>query len=310
MEIKIPKSSHVYFQILIRTGKNNDPQNHLEVSHMVEHMVSAYTSTKYRSGKKNKQVMEMEGIKYNAYTTDFVTGYYVICNSESFESIILDMMLHAFVKFHLDEDILSQEKESVISELNMRYGNDIWNHLFEAWIKTLYPHIPHRCSTYQERIKSIKAMKTSHIIEYFKKYYIPTNISFIAAGDFDSKFLIRKIESIFSTATTTAAAVPFPLLEAAEGTPFKGEQKFHLVNKQCKSARVEFTWLLRKKLTPSDLKKYYSVVLLLYHLVMGFDSVLMRLLRTQHGYVYFISNYYDITYNGLGYIYLVYFDPN
>jgi predicted Zn-dependent peptidase len=295
----------VYFSASVRIGYYHDPKDHLEISHVLEHMIRMYTSNKYRSGKKTQILMEMEGAYQNAYTARTYTTYHMTCMSDSFD-FLLDMMLTALKDFRIDTGLLRQEKEAVISELNTRHGNNIWNDATEASLKTMFPHIPDPSSSYKERIKAVKSMTANDLIRYFKKHYRPENMCFIVVGDFDYQSVIRKIGSVFSTRRIhTDAIVPYPIASSFIETPFQGKQTIHVPNKKSATANIDYTWLLRNKVHFSDLHKYCALGLIMTHLTSGFSSVLMTRLRTDLGYIYSVSDVVDVVHNGLGYISII-----
>lgn len=182
----------VSVQAWVRVGSADEPEEMAGVSHLLEHML--FKGTERRKVGEIAREIESNGGYINAFTTYDTTVYYVTIASRYFETGI-DVIADALQNSSFDPEELEKEKEVVIEEI--KRSNDIperkaMNDIFELAFK-VHP--------YRRPIigfaEKVKAITRERLINYYKKWYAPDNITLVVSGDADKEAMLRAVEKYF-----------------------------------------------------------------------------------------------------------------
>lgn len=177
------KISHVFnecklfqIEIIIRAGMLNETKKQLGFAHLIEHVMSFFTSNKYPDSVQNQQMIDHFGLETNAWTSEIECGYYITGNIKHFFNVI-DLMFENYIDPTLDETIFEQEKSAVIRELT-KIISDIWyplEHMIQ-YIQYNGTILQNSVHTEIENIK--KNAKLENILEFRHEFYRPeiTNV--------------------------------------------------------------------------------------------------------------------------------------
>lgn len=192
----------VSIQAWVRVGSADEPDDIAGVSHLLEHML--FKGTKKRRVGEIAREVESNGGYINAFTTYDATVYYVTIASRYFETGI-DVLADAIQNSSFDMAELEKEKEVVIEEI--KRSNDIperkaMNDIFE---------LAYKVHPYRRPIigfsEKVKAITRERLINYYKKWYSPDNITLVVSGDADVETILRLVEKYFGGFKKSGARV-------------------------------------------------------------------------------------------------------
>lgn len=106
--------------LIVRAGVQDQKESETELAHLTEHLFAFFTSEKYSDYTENVIRLTDMGLILEAITSYTHTTYKIYGQIEYF-TLVLEIILNATNGFKLDEYILRQEKNAVISE---SYGYD------------------------------------------------------------------------------------------------------------------------------------------------------------------------------------------
>lgn len=182
----------VSIQAWVRVGSADEPEEMAGVSHLLEHML--FKGTEKRNVGEIAREIESNGGYINAFTTYDATVYYVTIASRYFETGI-DVLADAIQNSSFVPDELEREKEVVIEEI--KRSEDIperkaMNDIFE---------LAYKVHPYKRPIigfaDKVKAITRERLIDYYKKWYSPDNITLVVSGDADKEAILRAVEKYF-----------------------------------------------------------------------------------------------------------------
>jgi len=139
----------------------------------------------------------------NAYTSNDITIYWVELPSNKVElwaSLESDRLFSPVFRSFYDE------LEVVKEERRMRTENSPWGKLMEEFHKTAFTVHPYRNPVigYKE---DLEYMTRGKVKEFYKKHYVPSNITVVIAGDVEKEKLIPIIERYFGKIPTSKRVV-------------------------------------------------------------------------------------------------------
>jgi predicted Zn-dependent peptidase len=187
------KSDSVAIEVCIGTGSNNEKSSFAGMSHFLEHMIFEGTST--RSTKQISEAIENVGGELNAATSNERTFFYVKIPKSKLD-LGLDILSDMVKNPALDPKIMEKERRVVLEEIKMVNDQPIMYQwvLFE---KSLFKKHPTRNPVYG-RVESVKSITRNQMLNYYKKWYVPGNITLCVVGDTrNSRDMRRKIEKRF-----------------------------------------------------------------------------------------------------------------
>src|SRR3989339_1222266 len=172
----------VVIEVMIKVGSNNELPDEKGISHFLEHML--FEGTKRRPTNRDiTNEIEKIGGEFNAYTSNERTCFYVKVLKKHFPiavDVLGDILQHSQFK----EKYLQREKKVVLKEIDMVHDDP---RLYQ-WIlfqSNLFQKNPAKYPTYGDK-KVIKSLTREKVIEYFKKYYIPSNITIAVVGNINN----------------------------------------------------------------------------------------------------------------------------
>tara|TARA_Y100000310_G_scaffold343131_1_gene449370 strand:- start:5404 stop:6609 length:1206 start_codon:yes stop_codon:yes gene_type:complete len=183
------KNKALAVQMLIKVGSNNENEHQAGYSHFLEHMLFEGTDKRQDSNIIAREIEKIGGY-FNAYTTNERTCFFIKVPGKHAEiavDVLSDMMQHSIF---LDK-ILEKEKKVVVKEIDM-VNDDPRNYQWTFFHQHLFQNHPTKNPVYGNR-KSILTMKKKDIVDYYKKYYNPHNMTLILVGNVSNwKKLVKK----------------------------------------------------------------------------------------------------------------------
>lgn len=176
------------------------------MSHILEHMLFKGTTT--RSNSQIAQEVQDKGCQINAYTSFDRTVYYISGPSSAWMTMT-DVLFDSMRNSTLPSDEYVKEQEVIRREFAMGYDNPgrmAMILMFEqAYIRHPYkfPVIGH--------IDVYNQLTRDDVMEYYKKMYVPQNITFVIVGDVDSHAVEAKVREL--AAGWKRGPLPAPQIE-------------------------------------------------------------------------------------------------
>ena len=177
----------------IKTGSINENDQNNGVSHFLEHLF--FKGSKNHAPGEFDKILETKGAITNAATSKDFTHYYITIPSKDFDLALemhADMLLHPLIP----RKELEKERKVVIEEI-MKDANSPNTLVYDNLIKMLYKNHPYK----RKVIGTSDIISTIHrdqILDYYNKYYNPSNMVTIIVGDVDSASALEKVKYDFN----------------------------------------------------------------------------------------------------------------
>ena len=193
----------------VRTGSINENDENNGISHFLEHLMFKGTH-KHPAGEFDR-MLESKGAIVNAATWKDYTFYYVtLPKGENNENFNLALELHADMMidpvlpkheigapFDINDKAVGDKRERhvVIEEIRMREDQP-WTKVYNAANRAMYTSHPYKRDVIGTP-QIISQVKQEEIMEYYKTFYSPNNMTTIVVGDFDHTEVLNKLEKLF-----------------------------------------------------------------------------------------------------------------
>ena len=193
----------------VKTGSINENDKNNGISHFLEHLMFKGTH-KHKAGEFDK-ILEAKGAIVNAATWKDYTFYYVTLpkgpqNKDLYQAIELhaDMMIDPVLPeeeigapFNLNDHTVTDKRERhvVIEEIRMRKDQN-WTKVYNACNFNMYTKHPYKRDVIGTP-EIISQVTQQEIMNYYKTFYTPENMTTIIVGDFDKEKVLEKVEKEF-----------------------------------------------------------------------------------------------------------------
>lgn len=193
----------------VKTGSINEDDTNNGISHFLEHLMFKGTH-KHKAGYFDK-TLEAKGAIVNAATWKDYTFYYVtLPRGENCKDLNLAIELHADMMldpilpddeigapFDLNNPKVTDKRERhvVIEEIRMRKDQN-WTKVYNACNFNMYTKHPYKRDVIGTP-EIISQVTRDEIMNYYKTFYSPENMTTIIVGDFDKNAILEKVEKEF-----------------------------------------------------------------------------------------------------------------
>lgn len=193
----------------VKTGSINEDDHNNGISHFLEHLMFKGTH-KHVAGDFDR-ILEAKGAIVNAATWKDYTFYYVtLPKGENCEDLNLAIELHADMMldpilpekeigapFDLNNPEVTDKRERhvVIEEIRMRKDQN-WTKVYNACNFNMYKKHPYKRDVIGTP-EIISRVTRDEIMNYYKTFYTPENMTTIIVGDFDKEKVLAKVEKEF-----------------------------------------------------------------------------------------------------------------
>ena len=194
----------------VKTGSINEDDKNNGISHFLEHLMFKGTH-KHKAGYFDR-ILEAKGAIVNAATWKDYTFYYVtLPRGENCKDLNLAIELHADMMldpilpddeigapFDLNNPKVTDKRERhvVIEEIRMRKDQN-WTKVYNACNFNMYTKHPYKRDVIGTP-EIISKVTRDEIMNYYKTFYSPENMTTIIVGDFDKSFVLEKVEKEFN----------------------------------------------------------------------------------------------------------------
>ena len=193
----------------VKTGSINEDDTNNGISHFLEHLMFKGTH-KHKAGYFDR-TLEAKGAIVNAATWKDYTFYYVtLPKGENNADLNLAIELHADMMldpilpeeeigapFDLNDPKVTDKRERhvVIEEIRMRKDQN-WTKVYNACNFNMYKKHPYKRDVIGTP-EIISQVTRDEIMNYYKTFYSPENMTTIIVGDFDKEEVLKKVEKEF-----------------------------------------------------------------------------------------------------------------
>ena len=193
----------------VKTGSINENEHNNGISHFLEHLMFKGTH-KHKAGEFDK-ILEAKGAIVNAATWKDYTFYYVTLpkgdGDENFNTAIelhADMMTDPVIPdyemgapFDINNKNVTDKRERhvVIEEIRMRQDQP-WTKVYNATNHAMYTNHPYKRDVIGTP-EIISQVSQQEIMNYYRTFYSPKNVTTIIVGDFESDKVLNKIINEF-----------------------------------------------------------------------------------------------------------------
>jgi zinc protease len=204
----------VSLQIHVRCGGVNEEGPAAGVSHFLEHMI--FKGTPRLSAGEISKIVESNGGSLNAATGSETTQYYVDMPSELFDRGF-DVLSDSVVNPSFPPEEFEKERTVILEEIKRR-NDDPSSSLWDGFLETIYRRTPYKNDVIGTE-KTVGAMPRATMVEQHRKYYVPSNMVVVVAGDVTRARAEKRIKEFFGKLPKVAAPPPPPLFEPPAEEP-------------------------------------------------------------------------------------------
>jgi zinc protease len=179
----------VAFQAWVDVGSADEEGDEFGIAHVFEHML--FKGTARRGVGEIAQEIEASGGDINAWTSFDQTVFHLVLASRYFDAG-LDILADAIQNSSFDPVELERELKVVIEEI--KQGEDSPSRVTtQALFGAAYAKHPYRRPVIGYE-KSVRQMGQPKLRDFFRRWYVPNNMTWVIVGDFESEKAWKKIE--------------------------------------------------------------------------------------------------------------------
>ncbi|MBI2346525.1 MAG: insulinase family protein [Deltaproteobacteria bacterium] len=196
----------ISFNVLVMVGSAMETEAQAGICHVIEHMLFKGTPTRH-VGQIAKDV-EAAGGEINAYTSFDQTVYYINMASRFADKglqILADAVQHPL----FDAQELARESEVICEEIRREEDNPS-HRVTERLFRQMYGVHPYGRPIIGYA-HTVKGFTRDDLIAFWRKWYIPKNMTVIVVGDCDPATMLAKVEAAFGSLPADALPPAPPL---------------------------------------------------------------------------------------------------
>ncbi|MDD5309320.1 MAG: pitrilysin family protein [Deltaproteobacteria bacterium] len=181
------------FQMWVGVGSADETPAEAGLAHVFEHML--FKGTKRRGVGEIPRDVERAGGRINAWTSHDETVFHITLASRFWEEG-LDILGDAIANTALDRDELTRELAVILEEIRM--GEDSPERVV---IQDLFRGVFRRHPYGRPVIgfgKTVKSFTREVVADFYARWYTPSNMVLVVAGDFDPRLVSRRVRKTFA----------------------------------------------------------------------------------------------------------------
>jgi len=181
--------------VLVGVGSRYETQKINGISHFLEHLFFKGTKKRPSTLKLSKE-LDALGAKYNAFTSEEVTGFFIQAAAQKFGKaweILSDMIINPLIP----EREVERERGVILEEMNMYYDTPA-AYIGELAKRSVYGDTPLGRDVVGTR-EAIKKVSRDSIADYRDKYYTPSNMIVVVAGNTEGGDWTKAVTSVLGS---------------------------------------------------------------------------------------------------------------
>jgi zinc protease len=185
----------VALNVWVRVGSADERPPEGGMAHVFEHMLFKGTDT--RALGEIATTVEAAGGNINAFTSFDMTVYHITMASRD-AAVGIEVLADAVQHSTFDPGELAKEKEVVLEEI--RRGEDSpHRELSQSLFDLAYETHPYRRPVIGTA-ELVKSFSREQLLDFFHRWYVPNNMTFVAVGDIDPEAVLKQIREAFADA--------------------------------------------------------------------------------------------------------------
>lgn len=183
----------VSFQAYVKVGSIHEGKYlGTGISHFIEHVIDDGTEQRTRAEIDN--LVEAMGNASNAYTTKDHSQYH-ITTSRQYLAHALDLLSDCLMQPTFPSDEVEIQRGVIWNELNGELDEPT-QLLHDLYYETAFREHPVRFPVggYKELFMELTR---DNLVEFYRQHYVPDNLIFVAAGDFQTGEMLERIRKVF-----------------------------------------------------------------------------------------------------------------
>jgi len=201
----------VALQIWVNVGSGDERDEEAGMCHFIEHMI--FKGTEKRRVREMAREIESMGGSINAYTSYDQTVFHITIASR-YADTGLDILADAIQHSTFDPAELEREREVILEEVRMGQ-DDPSRQLFQQTMAALFEKHSYRRPIIGYE-KTIRSIQRDQMVSFFKKWYVPNRIAFVAVGDFELQKMGEKVREAFKDFKASPEGIPSRTREPAK----------------------------------------------------------------------------------------------
>ena len=192
--------------IFVKSGSKYESQYENGITHFLEHLLFNGTVNLTRE-ELDASIRDLGGM-VNAFTRKEMTCYFTLLPRQYNDyglTVLADMLFNSVIP----ENELTKERKVVLEEINRDTDAPA------AAAEAFFTEKAYGDTDYGRPVLGYKAfienIPRDAIINYWKRYYVPSNMTALIIGDFDADEMKTSMENIFGTITDTSASMAEPM---------------------------------------------------------------------------------------------------
>lgn len=180
----------------IKTGSVNETDENNGVAHFLEHLF--FKGTSLYPAKEFDSVLESKGAITNAATSKDFTHYYILIPSKYFDLALKmhsDMLLNPLIP----RKELEKERKVVLEEI-AKNNDKPTTTLYKNMTKEFYKNHPYKRDVIGTK-EVIENITREQILDFYNKWYVPSNMITVVAGDVNATEVLEKVKKSFNQQT-------------------------------------------------------------------------------------------------------------
>lgn len=206
--ILVPKKESFSTTVLVLVGVGSDYEEKEinGVSHFLEHL--CFKGTKKRPTSLDiSSELDHLGAKYNAFTSNELTGYFAKALPEHFEKI-LEIISDLYLNPIFDPKEIEKERGVIIEEINM-YEDIPMQKVQELFTQLLYKNQPAGRPVAGTK-EIIKKLSRDEIISYRQKHYLSHSTVIAVAGKINEDKAVELVKKNFENINQAEKEIKVP----------------------------------------------------------------------------------------------------
>lgn len=189
------KTPAVAMNVWVSVGGFNESDGESGMSHFVEHLI--FKGTSELGPGEGAAILEASGGTFNAYTTFDNTVYTAACAGRFVETMI-EVVGDSVLNASFPKGEVQSEQQVILEEIRMNLDDPTRRITKLMFAKSFagHPYGDPILGTMEEVGKYTK----DELYDYYKTYYVPSNMALVLSGDFDPKAVKPMIERYFGDA--------------------------------------------------------------------------------------------------------------
>jgi zinc protease len=180
-------------QVWYRVGSRNEARGRTGLAHFLEHMM--FKGTPAHGPRQFSRLVEQNGGRDNAFTTQDVTAYYVNIAADRLP-LVIDLEADRMQQLLLDPGDIALERQVVLEERRTRTDDDPGGFLSEQVSALAFQAHP-----YGQPIlgwaEDVERITPEAMRAFYRTYYVPNNAIVVAVGDFQAADVLARIRQRF-----------------------------------------------------------------------------------------------------------------